>query len=237
MLRQVLVFDNAAELAEAFAAQIQRAAGEALSARGCFHMALTGGSSARLYAGLRGLAIDWSRVHLWWGDERAVPPDDAESNYHLAQQMLFAHVPVPPPNLHRMPADDPDPKAAARAYAESLPASLDIIHLGMGPDGHVCSLFPGHPLLGEREHRAAWLADAPKPPPARMTLLLPTLWAAGALVVTVSGGEKAGAVKTVLERPDAELPAALATSGPAPADWLLDTAAAAELPFGRPQAG
>ena len=206
------------DLDKSFAQRFAAAATDAISARGSFHVALTGGSSAKLYAAIDAHAVDWTRTHLYWGDERAVAPNHPDSNFRLAQEHLIARVPIPEANLHRMPADAGDLEVAARGYEAILPAALDLVHLGVGPDGHCCSLFPGHPLLQERTRRVAPIYDSPKPPPKRLTLTLPALQAARARIVTAAGADKA---PIVARRNDPQLPVVLA----GPATWLVDSAA------------
>ena len=208
----------AQKLGATFAEHFARHASAAMSARGRFDVALTGGSGAKLYAAIDPHAVDWTRTHLWWGDERAVAPNHPDSNYRLAEEHLIARVPIPTQNVHRMPADLPDLEAAARAYEAELPAALDLIHLGVGPDGHICSLFPEHPLLQERSRRVAAITDSPKPPPRRLTLTLPAVQAARGRVVTAAGAEKA---PIVARRDDPALPVALA----GPATWIVDPSA------------
>jgi 6-phosphogluconolactonase len=207
----------------------------ARTGRGAFAIALPGGSvAAILFPDLARAQCDWSRVHFYWGDERAVPPDHPESNYGLARKLWLDPAGVPDGNVHRMPADAPDLMQAARAYQEEMDralggSALDIALLGVGPDGHVCSLFPGHPLLGERERRVAAIEDSPKPPPRRLTLTLPALWAADVLVVAALGEGKAEAMRDALQDPGCALPVALALRGARRALVLLDPAAAGRL--------
>jgi 6-phosphogluconolactonase len=208
----------AQNLGASFAEHFARHAEAAIAARGRFDVALTGGSGAKLYAAIDAHAVDWTRTHLWWGDERAVAPNHPDSNYRLAQEHLIARVPIPKQNVHRMPADLADLEAAARAYEVELVPALDLIHLGVGPDGHICSLFPGHPLLEERTRRVAAIIDSPKPPPRRLTLTLPTVQAARGRVVTAAGAEKA---PIVARREDPALPVAMA----GPATWIVDPSA------------
>jgi 6-phosphogluconolactonase len=138
-----------------------------------FTCGLTGGSAALIFLGaLREANVDWPRVTLYWGDERAVPPDSTESNYGLAEQMLLKPLAANAPNAVRMMAEMPDLVFAARQYAEALPPALDLLILGVGDDGHLCSLFPGHPVLQVSGTRVTVIDDAPKPPPRRLTLTL-----------------------------------------------------------------
>ena len=169
---------------------------------------------------------------MFWADERAVSPSDPQSNYRLAWQLWLQHVEIPAAGIHRMPADAADLNRAAMAYDIDLretlgdPPALDLLLLGLGPDGHVCSLFPGHPALDERTRYAVAVDDAPKPPPERITLTLPAIRAARAILVCALGDEKAEAVRDGLGNQDAASPVALATRGHADVAWLLDPAAA-----------
>ena len=178
--------------------------------------------------------LDWTQIELFWGDERAVPPGDPESNYRLADELLIARVPIAPAQVHRMPADNHDLDAAARAYEAELTRTLgadpifDVVLLGVGPDGHVCSLFPGHPALDVTARRVVAITDSPKPPPARLTLTLPAL--AGADIVIAAFGEaKAVAIAEAIERPDSPLPVARAARAGRRAILLLDAGAARSI--------
>jgi 6-phosphogluconolactonase len=138
-----------------------------------FACGLTGGSTALIFLGaLREASVDWSRITLYWGDERAVPPDSVESNFGLAEQMLLRPLGAKAPNAIRMPGEIPDLNYAAREYAAALPPALDLLILGVGDDGHVCSLFPNHRALMEENARVVAIEDSPKPPPKRLTLTM-----------------------------------------------------------------
>jgi 6-phosphogluconolactonase len=237
------VLPTPAALAEAAADRIVASARNAIRRRGRYLVALSGGSAPRLVYPLlvarpRRDAIDWSKVEFFWGDERAVPPDDPESNYGLARRLLLDNLPgVRAASLHRMPADAPDREAAAARYEAELARAFavtpggtrrprfDLIWLGMGPDGHTASLFPGASVLSERTRWVAQ-ATAPKASPvaARMTFTLPLINAARAVLFVVAGADKAPAVRSI-RGGSRELPAARvrATS----TLWLLDAAAAA----------
>jgi 6-phosphogluconolactonase len=235
-----VVLPTPAALAEAAADRIVAAARNAIRRRGRFVVALSGGSAPRLVYPLlvaRRDAVDWSRVEFFWGDERAVPPDDPESNYNLARQLLLDLLPeVRPDALHRMPADAADREAAAIEYEAELGRSvetasggrprLDLIWLGMGPDGHTASLFPGSKVLDERKR---WVvpATAPKTSPIakRMTFTLPLINAARAVLFVVAGADKAPTVRAVRSG-SRELPAARVRA--ASTLWLLDALAAGE---------
>ena len=233
MAPQVIV-DKPPGLAEALAGRFVDEARKALDARRLFAVALPGGSVAdRFFPRLAETALDWSRVHFFWGDERAVPPTDPESNYRAARTLWLEPAGVPATSVHRMEAEAPDAEAAARAYADTLtrvlgsPPRLDLVLLGVGPDGHVCSLFPGHPLLGEEGRLVAVVEDSPKPPARRMTLTLPALAAAGLVVVAALGGSKAEVVREALEGAGSELPLARVVRRARRCVFYLDDAAAA----------
>jgi 6-phosphogluconolactonase len=200
----------------------------AILERGACALALAGGRTPepvyRLLAATPNL--DWSRVDVFFGDERAVPPDDPESNYGMVRASLLSRVPVPEDRVHRMEAERPDRDAAARAYDQALPPALDLLVLGVGPDGHTASLFPGSAALDERRRRVVPVTGPP-PPAARLTITPPVIAAARRVVVLAAGADKAAAVARALEGPRSpkDTPAQLARR----ADWFLDRAAAARL--------
>jgi 6-phosphogluconolactonase len=211
-----IVINNPAELAGNLARRVAEEAASAVAARGLFSLALPGGSVATtFFPRLAATGVDWSRTHFFWGDERAVPPADPESNFGLARSLWLEPARVPASQIHRMEADAPDLPAAAAAYSDVMvrllgsPPVLDLALLGVGPDGHVCSLFPGHPLLAEERVWVAVVEDSPKPPSRRLTLTLPVLAAAGLVVVAALDGSKAAVVQEALERPESRLPLAL----------------------------
>jgi 6-phosphogluconolactonase len=226
-----------AAIAESFAAQ----ATEAVRARGRFSVALTGGSGpVRAY---RLLAeeplrsrIPWEGVHLFWGDERCVPPGHARSNFRMASEAFIARVPIPPENVHRMRGELPPPRGA-RAYAEELAAffgagvpRFDLIHLGVGPDGHVASLFPFSPPLRERDRTVTTNLHLPLGEP-RITLTLPVLNAAARIELPVLGADKAAIAWTVLRGPidPFRYPAQLLRPVDGEMAWMMDAAAASRL--------
>ena len=134
---------------------------------------LTGGSTAIIFlAALREADVDWSRVTLFWGDERAVPSDSTESNYGLANEMLLTPLGAKAPRAVRMRAEQTNIEVAAREYEAALPPALDILILGVGEDGHVCSLFPAHKALAVEDARVTAIEDSPKPPRRRLTLTM-----------------------------------------------------------------
>jgi 6-phosphogluconolactonase len=139
-----------------------------------FSCGITGGSTALIFLGaLRDAGVPWRRIMLYWGDERAVPPDHPDSNYLLAERLLISPLAARAPHAERMEGESSDLHAAARAYDARLPTALDLIILGVGDDGHVCSLFPGHQALQVKDARVLVIEDSPKPPSKRLTLSLP----------------------------------------------------------------
>ena len=242
---EIHVSPDPAALAREAAGRFVALAGAAVAGRGRFVVALSGGSTPKALLGLLAGTpyrdeIDWGRVHVAWGDERCVPPDDEQSNYRMAREALLERVPISPGQIHRMPAELPDPRAAADAYEATLrrffalsPGGwprFDLIHLGMGTEGHTASLFPGSPVLGERER----LVAAPfveQLGAHRITLTPPAINAAREVQFLVAGAEKAAIVRRVLREPrdPSELPAQVVAPTEGRLVWLLDAAAAVEL--------
>ena len=156
-----------------------------------FSCGITGGSTGLIFLGsLREANVPWSQVTLYWGDERAVPPDHADSNYALAERLLLAPLGARAPFVERMPGDAENIHLAARAYEQRLPPELDLLILGVGDDGHVCSLFPGHKALMIEEANVIAIEDAPKPPPRRLTLSLPYVCASRRVWIIAVGPRK-----------------------------------------------
>ena len=208
-------------LAQEAAAWMARSLQDALAARPRASLALSGGGTpAPAYRALADMKLPWERVDVFFVDERFVPPDHADSNYRLAEDSLLKPLRLPSAQVFRMEGEREDRDAAARDYEAKLPPVLDVVLLGMGPDGHTASLFPGHPALEERERRVLAVVG-PKPPPWRMTLTLPVLLSARAVLNLVAGAGKADAVRRALAG-DMALPAARVTN----TQWMLDPAAA-----------
>ncbi len=156
-----------------------------------------GGTYGPVYRELaRQAQLDWSRVEIWFGDERCVPSDDPASNYHMARQTLLDPVAIPAERVHRMHGEDPDRDAAARAYAAALPPRLDLLLLGIGSDGHTASLFPGSAALSAEARVVA--VTGPKPPPQRLTITPPVIALARRVIVVAAGEGKAEAVAATL---------------------------------------
>ncbi|HET8659567.1 MAG TPA: 6-phosphogluconolactonase [Micromonosporaceae bacterium] len=246
MTASVVVHANAALLAQAVAARLAVRMLDAQAERGFASVVLTGGGvAAAVYRALRNSpardSVDWSRVDIWWGDERFLPTGHPERNETQAREALLDAVPVRAERVHPMPAadgpDGNDPEAAAARYAEELAAAapgtavlphFDVLLLGMGEDGHVASVFPEHPVAYETRPVSA-VRGAPKPPPVRLTLTLPAINTAEEVWLVVTGAAKASAVGMALTGAGpVQLPAA-GVGGVDRTLWLLDRAAAAEL--------
>lgn len=228
-----IVIDSPAALARVFADRFAAEAHAAIAARGRFSCALPGGSVAEIFfPALAQTPVAWASVEFFWGDERAVGPDHPDSNYGLAKRLLLDRVRADPVHVHRIAGESGDLDAAARAYEEEMvrtlgdPPRIDLVVLGLGPDGHVCSLFPGHPLLHQRVRRVAAITDSPKPPPQRITFTMLPLELAGTLCVAGFGDAKAEAIRQAVEEPDSQVPAALAVRAARRAFVLVDQGAA-----------
>lgn len=191
------------------------AANAAIVARGKFTCALTGGSAVKMYAQLAKLKLDWSRIEFFLGDERLVPLESPDSNYRAAREAF------PTAKIHPVRVEL-EPEAAAEDYARLLPERFDLIHLGMGPDGHVASLFPGHALLHERHAKIAAVTDSPKPPSERVTFTLPTITNAREVWFLVTGEAKKPVANTARTDSTSQLPAALVHRNARRATWFLD---------------
>jgi 6-phosphogluconolactonase len=227
-MTDLIVTQEPAELVHEVASWLEREMAGAIAERGACTVALAGGRTPEpVYRELAtGSRIDWKRVQVFFGDERAVPPDHPDSNYAMVYSALLSRVPIPTGQVHRMEAERPDLEAAAREYARVLPEQLDILVLGMGPDGHTASLFPGSPVVDERQ-RLVVPVLGPKPPPQRLTITPPVIEAARSVAVIATGKDKAEMVARAVEGPWApgEIPVQLARRG----RWFLDQAAAARL--------
>lgn len=230
----VVVVPDADVLAATVASRLVAKIVDAQAERGGASIVLTGGRIAAKVLRTVGelpaaAAIDWSRVDLWWGDERFLPPGDPDRNETQARAALLDALPLDPARVHAMPADTGQgAETAAAAYAAELGATLppfDVLMLGVGEDGHVASLFPEHPVLQETGTTAA-VHNSPKPPPTRITLTMPTIQTADEVWLIAAGPDKTDAVGAALNG-DKSKPAAHAT-GRSRTYWLLDEAAAAK---------
>ncbi|MGH9869692.1 MAG: 6-phosphogluconolactonase [Candidatus Polarisedimenticolia bacterium] len=216
-------------------------AGRSLGARRQFAVALSGGSTPRsLYEMLRepqlAFQIVWPAVQVFFSDERCVPPDHEASNYRMVREAFLAHVPIPPDNVHRMAAEDPDPSRAAAACESALRETmdrgtprLDLVLLGMGEDGHTASLFPGGPEV-EETSRLVTPSVAPDGM-SRLTMTLPLINAARVVAILVAGESKAGTLRRVLgaDAHDEGLPVQRVRPHDGQLIWIVDREAASLL--------
>jgi 6-phosphogluconolactonase len=228
--RQIKVVDDVAGAAAERTAEAVRAGG---------HVTLSGGSTPRaMHERVSEIDLDWSRTELWFGDDRAVPPDHEHSNYAMVKASLLDRIKGPQPTVHRIKGEL-DHHEAAQAYEHELRElfggdavpSMDLLLLGLGPDAHCASLFPGQDALGERER---WVVgvDTPGMPPlvSRVTFTLPVLNAAREVMFLISGEDKAEAVARAFgDAPDPDAPASLVNPDPGKLTVLLDPPAAARL--------
>ncbi|WP_326649173.1 MULTISPECIES: 6-phosphogluconolactonase [unclassified Streptomyces] len=249
---QLVVHRDKELMAQAAAARLITKIVDAQSARGSASVVLTGGRNGNALLGALGTspardAIDWPRLDLWWGDERFLPEGDPERNVTQAREALLDKVPLDRARVHAMPASDGeygnDADAAAAAYAAELAAAagpedhgpvptFDVLMLGVGPDTHVASLFPELPAVRERERTVVGVHGAPKPPPTRISLTLPAIRAAREVWLLAAGEDKAKAVKITLSGAGEVQAPAAGAYGRGRTLWLLDAAAAAQLPRG-----
>ncbi|MFH9721471.1 6-phosphogluconolactonase [Streptomyces sp. NPDC017254] len=247
---QLVVHRDKELMAEAAAARLITKIVDAQAARGSASVVLTGGRNGNgLLAALGSApardAIDWSRLDLWWGDERFLPEGDPERNVTQAREALLDRVPLDPARVHAMPASDgpygSDADSAAAAYAAELAAAagpgdhggvptFDVLMLGVGPDTHVASLFPELPAVRETERTVVGVHGAPKPPPVRVSLTLPAIRAAKEVWLLAAGADKAKAAAIALSGAGEVQAPAAGAYGRSRTLWLLDAAAASELP-------
>ena len=197
---------------------VARLAGAAIAARDVAHVALAAGSIMEdVHERLAKADVDWSATHLWLSDERAVAPNDDDSNFKMIVRTLLDAVDVPAGNVHRVRGED-GADAAADAYEADIRASVaglvfDVVLCGMGPDGHTCSLFPGFPQLKIEDRLVVGVHDSPKPPPGRITFTLPLIHRARQTLLVATGTGKADAMAAVLAGPDPHVPASLLRFG------------------------
>jgi 6-phosphogluconolactonase len=239
---RILVHRDATLLARAVAARLVTTLTDACATAGQASLVLTGGEIgiqvlAELAAAPARDAVDWPRLHVWWGDEAFLPGGDPARVETQARAALLDHVRVSPDRVHPMPAQDgrdgDDPEAAARRYAATLGASMpsfDVLLLGIGPDAHVASLFPGMPALLEQNWSVVAVRDAPKPPRTRITLTLPAIQSAREVWIVACGADQAAAVGQALSGSDPVQVPATGARGRQQTLFLLDRDAAAHLP-------
>src|SRR5713101_1757531 len=242
--QDIRICADAAALAQQTADEFVRLAQESVAARGRFTVALAGGSTPKAaYALLTSAAyhdrVPWQQIDFFWGDERHVPPDHPDSNYRMAYEAMLSKVPIPAENIFRIHAEEKDADAAARAYEQTLTAffhlqpgefpRLDLILLGMGPDGHTASVFPGTRALHEKTRLvvANWVE---KLNAYRFTMTLPVRNHSACAMFLVSGRDKANVLREVLEHQTEELPASLVRPTNGRLVWMIDQEAASALP-------
>lgn len=241
---EIRVLTTPQELFEVAAEEVVHDANEAVKERGRFTIALSGGSTPKSLFNLLATnarnAFPWDRTLFFWSDDRHVRPTDPDSNYRMADEVMLSKVPVPPQNVFRFHAENPDAVAVAAEYQKSLEKAFqlepgavpvfDLILLGMGPDGHTASLFPGTAALQEKSRLvvANWVE---KLKTHRLTFTLPVLNAARCVAFLVSGTDKAPALKAVLEEnvPGEQYPAKLVRPANGRLIWFVDRAAASGL--------
>jgi 6-phosphogluconolactonase len=244
----IAIYPDKQTLSQHAAEYVTRIANESIDLHGHFTIALTGGTTPGELYSLLGSEpfrsqIDWQLVRIFWGDERCVPHNSPESNFYLAQEVLLHKISIPESQIHPMPADQLDRDAASQAYTVEMQNTcgtdgipiFDLIHLGMGPEGHTASLFPHQASLHEK-HRLVMPVSVPKPPPDRLTFTPPLLNAARNVLFLVNGREKADALHAVLEgeyQPD-EYPAQIVRPTNGEVVWMLDKAAAQNLHVNNP---
>ena len=237
----IRILPDRAALFQAAADEFVRQANAAIASKGRFTVALAGGSTPK---GLYNLlatkaALPWDKMYFFFGDERHVPPDNPESNYRMAREALLSKVPIPAQNIFRVPAENPDAAQAAQTYEDTLrrffpPAEafprFDLILLGMGPDGHTASLFPGSKALQEKSR---WVVSnwVEKFKTDRITLTLPVLNNAAVVMFLAAGEDKTETLKEVLQgtKPGEQFPSKLIRPPNGQLIWLVDQAAAAAL--------
>jgi 6-phosphogluconolactonase len=229
-------------LAQLAAGRIVKASAESIGRKGSFAIALSGGSTPKATFGLLAAEplrsqVDWTKWDVYWGDERCVPPDHPDSNYKMAVDAMLSKVPVRQSSIHRMKGEI-DPNAAAIEYGRLLKekfgdGGMDMVMLGMGPDGHTLSLFPGTTALAEKNHRcvANWVE---KFKTFRVTMTAPFVNKARQICIIVAGADKRDRVREVIEGPyePERLPIQLINPAPAGGEliWLMDKAAAGAVP-------
>ena len=240
-MTRIEVSESVEALSDAVATQFMRLTTDAVRVRGRCMVALAGGSTPKgvyrmlAYEPFRS-RVPWDLIDFFWGDERHVPPDQADSNYRMADETMLSKVPIAQGQIHRIRGEMPDAEHAAQEYEKEIRAlssdavpRFDLVHLGLGTDGHTASLFPGTTALDEQQ-RLCVANHVTKLDTHRITLTLPVLNAARAVVFIVSGAEKAPIVHEVVRGSDGpRLPAALVQPTPGELWWMLDRAAAGKL--------
>lgn len=234
----IRIFADRRALATALSSHVAQAAETSSATRGRFCIALSGGSLIETISPVLSTAplrdrIDWSAWHVFWADERWVPPISPDSNVGLARRLLFSRVGVPEEHIHAVDASK-SPDEAAQAYASEMRKvfqvetgafpRFDLILLGLGEDGHTASLFPGHPVLLESRRWVVPVFNAPKPPPVRVTITLPVINAARRVVFMAAGAEKAAIVSKTLDPAEGQpkLPVQMVRPSDGDLHWFID---------------
>lgn len=241
--RQIIVLDTAEQLFVRAAEEIAHVAGEAICMHGEFNLCLTGGTTpARTYELLASrfeLSVDWKEVQFYWGDERCVPPEDASSNYAMANRTMLSRLKLSPAQIHRVRGED-QPADAARQYEAELRKNFnladgqfprfDLMLLGLGDNCHMLSLFPGIPAIHE-QHRLVVPVEVEDKIRHRVTMTAPVMNNSARIMFLVSGENKAAAVKRVLEGQDnpEQVPAHLVAPKDGVVIWMMDKGAASRL--------
>ncbi|KAL1925659.1 uncharacterized protein VTP21DRAFT_542 [Calcarisporiella thermophila] len=234
-------FPNTDSLSKSLSDFVERLSEEAISARGHFSVALSGGSLPKLFAAhlKSNPRVDFSRWHIFLADERCVPLDDPESNFGLVKKELLDHLTAQPKVYPINPDLVGHPEKAAvdyeRRVREALGenAQIDLIMLGMGPDGHTCSLFPGHPLLNVSERLIDSLTNSPKPPPSRITFTYPFVNRGRYVAFVATGEGKQDVLKAILDHKDWALPSTRVQPESGKLFWFVDEPAAKKLDYSR----
>lgn len=238
----VYSFANGDALSSGLDSFVEKVSREAIANHGHLSVAISGGSLPKILS--KDLKdnknVDFSKWHIFWADERCVAHDHADSNYLEVKKSLLNHIPaIPQENIYAINekyAEAKDAENAAVEYEDQLKKffknelpSFDLLLLGMGPDGHCCSLFPGHPLLNENQRWVAPIIDSPKPPPERITLTYPVVNNSKLVVFVTAGDGKKDMVQQIIEQPEHNLPCQRVKPTNGEVYWFIDHAAAAKL--------
>jgi len=241
----IKVCADATEIADVSAKFITKISNAAIKDHGAFYVAISGGSLPKLIApGLveaaEGKTIDFSNWHVFFADERFVPLDHEDNSFRACNEALFSKVPVPASQIYAVDTKLETVEEAAAAYEKQIATvvevstadgkpQLDLVMLGMGPDGHTASLFPGHELLQESERLVRSLTDSPKPPSSRVTLTLPAINSAEQIMFVAAGASKASVLPVAVGKPDPKIPASQVRSARGEVLWVVDKPAAADM--------
>lgn len=248
LINMVAIYSNkeSADVAKSVGSFILKIQNEALTNSSIFKIAVSGGSLGKV---LKAALIDneelasqvqWDKWEVFFSDERLVPLDHADSNYGLFAENVLSHLKGAKPTVHTIDeslltgkdglvegSDEAKDAEIAKAYSKLLPSDLklDLILLGCGPDGHTCSLFPGHALLEEKTEHISLIRDSPKPPPRRITFTFPVLASAGAIAFVAEGQGKAPVIDEIFNKKDSQLPCKLVNELDVPVSWFVNDAA------------